>query len=109
MRKSLATRGYIARDALPEDVLVPPVLGARRPGILRCVPVAGQGRRTPRARRGERAVRRLVGWVHGRRRSGKPGVASEPDVTADPTPIRISKRTRTALILAMLAVLGLVI
>jgi predicted PurR-regulated permease PerM len=30
-------------------------------------------------------------------------------VTADPTPIRISKRTRTALILAMLAVLGLVI
>ena len=54
-------------------------------------------------------MRRLVGWVRGRRRSGKPGVASEPDVTADPTPIRISKRTRTALILAMLAVLGLVI
>jgi predicted PurR-regulated permease PerM len=34
---------------------------------------------------------------------------SEPDVTADPTPIRISKRTRTALILAGLVLLGLVV
>lgn len=34
---------------------------------------------------------------------------NEPDVTAHPTPIRISKRTRTALILAALAVLGYVV
>lgn len=33
---------------------------------------------------------------------------NEPDVTVHPTPIRISKRTRTALILAALAVLGYV-
>jgi predicted PurR-regulated permease PerM len=36
-------------------------------------------------------------------------VTPEPDVTAHPTPIRISRRTRTALILAVLALLGLVI
>jgi predicted PurR-regulated permease PerM len=36
-------------------------------------------------------------------------VKAEPDVTADPTPIRISKRTRTALTLAALALLALVI
>ena len=55
-------------------------------------------------------MKRLVGWMRGREQSGaESDVASEPDVTANPTPIRISKRTRTALILAMLAVLGLVI
>jgi predicted PurR-regulated permease PerM len=36
-------------------------------------------------------------------------VTAEPDVTAHPTPIRISKRTRTALILAALVLLGVVI
>lgn len=34
---------------------------------------------------------------------------AEPDVTADPTPIRISKRTRTALVLAVLVLLGALI
>lgn len=34
---------------------------------------------------------------------------TEPDVTAHPTPIRISKRTRTVLILAILLVLGFVV
>jgi predicted PurR-regulated permease PerM len=34
---------------------------------------------------------------------------AEPDVTVSPTPIPISKRTRTVLILAVLALLGLVI
>lgn len=43
----------------------------------------------------------LVGWVRGRGQAGaEPDVMSEPDVTADPTPIRISKRTRTAMVLA---------
>ncbi len=36
-------------------------------------------------------------------------MTAEPDVTAHPTPIRISKRTRTALMLVVLALLGLVI
>jgi predicted PurR-regulated permease PerM len=36
-------------------------------------------------------------------------VTAEPDVTAHPTPIWISKRTRTVLILAVLVLLGLVI
>ena len=34
---------------------------------------------------------------------------TEPDVTAHPTPIRISKRVRTVLILAVLALIGLVV
>ncbi len=34
---------------------------------------------------------------------------AEPDVTAHPTPIRISKRVRTVLILAVLALIGLVV
>jgi predicted PurR-regulated permease PerM len=50
-------------------------------------------------------VKRIVGQLRGVR--GRP--KAEPDVTADPTPIRISKRIRTALILAVLALLGLVI
>jgi predicted PurR-regulated permease PerM len=108
MRRDPATRGYIVRDDLPEDVLAPPVSGARRLGILRCVLVAGRGDRKPGARRGERPVKRFVGWARGRSRS-EPNVTPEPDVTADPTPIRISKRTRTVLILAVLVLLGLVI
>lgn len=40
---------------------------------------------------------------------GESEAASEPDVTADPTPIWISKCTRTALILATLLLAGLVI
>jgi predicted PurR-regulated permease PerM len=60
--------------------------------------------------REEGRVKRLVGWVRGIWQSGaEAGTASEPDVTADPTPIRISKRTRTALILAALVLLGLVV
>jgi predicted PurR-regulated permease PerM len=47
-------------------------------------------------------VKRLVGWSHGQR-------DVEPDVTAHPTPIRISRRTRTVLILAVLVLLGAVI
>ena len=35
--------------------------------------------------------------------------SAEPDVTANPTPIRISRRTRTALILAVLVVLAYVV
>jgi predicted PurR-regulated permease PerM len=55
-------------------------------------------------------VKRLMGWFRGRGQSGaEPDATTEPDVTAHPTPIRISKRTRTALILAVLVVLGLVI
>ncbi|MEW6636756.1 MAG: AI-2E family transporter [Actinomycetota bacterium] len=45
-----------------------------------------------------------------RRRKREPASpGGEPDVTAHPTPIRISKRTRTALILAVLTAVGLVI
>jgi predicted PurR-regulated permease PerM len=40
---------------------------------------------------------------------GESEAPSEPDVTAEPTPIWISKRTRTALILATLLLAGLVI
>jgi predicted PurR-regulated permease PerM len=55
-------------------------------------------------------VKRLVGRLRGRGQSRfDPDVTAEPDVTAHPTPIRISKRVRTALILAVLALLGLVI
>jgi predicted PurR-regulated permease PerM len=90
--------------------LAPPEPGERRLGILRCVLVAGRGDRTPASWREERLVKRLVGWARGRGRSGaEPEATPEPDVTADPTPIRISKRTRTALILAVLVVLGFVI
>jgi predicted PurR-regulated permease PerM len=49
-------------------------------------------------------VKRLIGQLRDRGRS-----RAEPDVTADPTPIRISKRTHTVLILAVLVLLGLVI
>jgi predicted PurR-regulated permease PerM len=42
-------------------------------------------------------------------RKSSSGSRAEPDVTAHPTPIRISKRTRTALILAVLVVLGYVV
>jgi predicted PurR-regulated permease PerM len=55
-------------------------------------------------------VKRLVGRLRGRWQSRfEPDVKAEPDVTAHPTPIRISKRTRTALILTVLALFGLVI
>ncbi len=55
-------------------------------------------------------MKQLVGRLRGRGQSGsEPDVTAEPVVTADPTPIRISKRTRTALILAVLVLLGLVI
>jgi predicted PurR-regulated permease PerM len=55
-------------------------------------------------------VKRLAGWLHGRGRPRSESDATvEPDVTAQPTPIRISKRARTTLILAGLALLGLVI
>jgi predicted PurR-regulated permease PerM len=55
-------------------------------------------------------VKRLVGRLRVREQSGSElDVTAEPDVTAHPTPIRISKRTRTALMLAVLALLGLVI
>jgi hypothetical protein len=55
-------------------------------------------------------VKRFVGWARGRVRSGtQPDATSEPGVTADPTPIRISKRARTVLILAVLVLLGLVV
>jgi predicted PurR-regulated permease PerM len=55
-------------------------------------------------------VKWLVGRLRGRGQSRfDPDVTAEPDVTAHPTPIRISKRARTALILAVLALLGLVI
>ena len=55
-------------------------------------------------------MKRLVGRLRGRWQSGsEPDVRTEPDVTAHPTPIRISKRTRTVLILAALALLGLVV
>lgn len=53
-------------------------------------------------------MRRFLGWVRGRGESGTEA-AAEPDVTADPTPIPISRRTRTALILAVLVLLGLVV
>lgn len=53
-------------------------------------------------------MKRFLGWVRGRRGSGTEAVA-EPDVTADPTPIPISRRTRTALILTGLVLLGLVV
>jgi len=64
------------------------------------------------ARRREGPVKRLraVQWFRDRGRSGgQSGAASEPDVTAEPTPIWISKRTRTTLILATLLLAGLVI
>ncbi len=55
-------------------------------------------------------MKRLVGRLRGRPRpQSEPNATAEPDVTAQPTPIRISRRTRTALILAVLALLGLVI
>jgi predicted PurR-regulated permease PerM len=58
----------------------------------------------------KRTLKRLVGRVRGGRRSGGESDATpEPDVTAEPTPIPISKRTRTALILALLVLLGLVV
>ncbi len=53
-------------------------------------------------------MKRLAGRLRGHGQSGS-DVTAEPDVTAHPTPIRISKRTRTALMLAVLALLGLVI
>lgn len=49
-------------------------------------------------------MKRLVGLLHSSGQS-----SAEPDVTAHPTPIWISKRTRTALILAVVIVLGFVI
>ena len=50
-------------------------------------------------------MKRIVGRLRGRGQSRSEATA-EPDVTAAPTPIRISKRTRTVLILAVLVVLG---
>ncbi len=85
-------------------------LGARRLDTFQRVLVAGRGDRTPGTRYGERLVKRLVGRVRGRGRSGaEPEVTPEPDVTAHPTPIRISRRARTVLILAVLVLLGLVV
>ncbi len=43
------------------------------------------------------------------RRRGPAGPETEPDVTARPTPIRISKRTRTVVLLAVLFVLAYVV
>jgi len=43
------------------------------------------------------------------RSHGSAAPSAEPDVTANPTPIRISRRTRTALILAVLVVLAYVV
>jgi predicted PurR-regulated permease PerM len=58
----------------------------------------------------KRILKRLVGRVRGGWRSGNgSGTTHEPDVTADPTPIPISKRTRAALILAVLVLLGLIV
>ena len=52
----------------------------------------------------------VVHWFHYRERAkGESKAASEPDVTADPTPIWISRRTRTALLLAMLLGVGMVV
>jgi len=45
----------------------------------------------------------------GRRKREPEGSKGEPDVTAHPTPIRISRRTRTALILAVIAALAYVV
>src|SRR5918998_2783259 len=45
----------------------------------------------------------------GRRKRKPEGSKGEPDVTAYPTPIRISRRTRTALILAVIAALAYVV
>ena len=64
----------------------------------------------PGAGQGQCFVKRFVGLLRGRGLPrSKPEVTTEPDVTANPTSIRISKRMRTALILATLALLGLVI
>lgn len=58
----------------------------------------------------KRILKRLVGRLRGGRQpEDGPGTTPEPDVTADPTPIPISKRTRTALILAVLVLLGLIV
>ena len=71
---------------------------------------ARRGARTPGTWHEKKFVKRLVDWVRGRWQSGaESSVKSEPDVTADPTPIRISRRTRTVLILAVLVLLGLVV
>ena len=100
----------MARDDLPEDVLASPGLGSRRLGILQCVLVAGQGDQAPGAWHGEWLVKRLVGRLRGRGQSrSESDATAEPDLTAYLTPIRISKRTRTVLILAALALLGLVV
>src|ERR671917_1817563 len=45
----------------------------------------------------------------GRRKRRPKGSKGEPDVTAHPTPILISRRTRTALILATIATLAYVV
>ncbi|HEX8260790.1 MAG TPA: hypothetical protein VF558_10910, partial [Rubrobacteraceae bacterium] len=45
----------------------------------------------------------------GRRKREPQGSKGEPDVTAHPTPILISRRTRTALILAVIATLAYVV
>jgi predicted PurR-regulated permease PerM len=45
----------------------------------------------------------------GRRKREPEGSKGEPDVTAHPTPIRISRRTRTALILAVVVALAYVV
>jgi len=45
----------------------------------------------------------------GRRKRGSDRSKGEPDVTAHPTPIRISRRTRTVLILAAIAALAYVV
>ena len=51
-----------------------------------------------------------MGRLRGRGQAGtKPEAAAEPDVTARPTQIPISRRTRTALILAVAVLLGLVV
>ena len=45
----------------------------------------------------------------GRQKREPEGLKGEPDVTAHPTPIRISRRTRTALLLAVLVALAYVV
>ena len=82
---------------------------SRRAGGLECAPTGRDGR-VPGAEHGGWLVKRLVGRLHGR---GQPraetDVTDEPDVTAHATPIRISKRTRTALLLAVFVVLAYVV
>jgi predicted PurR-regulated permease PerM len=57
-----------------------------------------------------RFAKRIAARLRGLRGSGgETDASAEPDVTAHPTPIPISRRTRTALILTAIVLLGLVV